>query len=52
MLLGRWLSERSAGEYIRRGQVALLALRDDIPPQAWEKAHAVAVLGPRVWQMV
>ena len=52
MLLGRWLGEHSAREYIRRGQVVLLAIRDDIPASAWARAHDLAVLGPSVWAQV
>lgn len=49
MLTGRWLSERSAREYLRRRDVALLRLRHDIDEDAWRRAAALAALGPSVW---
>lgn len=52
MLRGRWLSERSAREYLRRVDVAIMRLRQDIEPLAWRWAGALAALGPMVWAYV
>ena len=49
-LQGRWLSERSMHEYLRRGEVALLRLRSSVPLAAWQSARRFASLGPHVWQ--
>eukprot|EP00959_Pyramimonas_sp_CCMP1952_P440387 9220337-Pyramimonas_sp.AAC.1 len=39
MLFGRWLSERSAREYLRRGEVSLTRLRVDIAKSSWSLAY-------------
>ena len=49
MLCGRWLGERSCREYLRRGEVAVLRLRQDIPSVAWLHCIKLGMLGPTVW---
>ena len=49
MHYGRWLSSRSAREYIRRGEVALLEASDTFPPEAWEASLSLARLGATAW---
>ena len=46
MLYGRWASQRSAQEYLHRGEVSLTALNPDIGLEAWQKCHRYASLGP------
>ena len=50
-LTGRWLSERSAREYLRKGEVSVLRLRGLIPKNAWLKAHKMALLGDTAWDL-
>ena len=49
MIAGRWMSERSCREYIRRGEVGILRLRADLPPNAWTRCRRLAVLGEKSW---
>ena len=51
MIMGRWRTERSCREYLRRGEVALLRLRQDLPRSAWERCHQLAAWGPAIWRM-
>ena len=51
MIVGRWRTERSCREYLRRGEVALLRLRKDLPHSAWERCQRLATWGPRVWRL-
>lgn len=37
-LMGRWQSEKSMREYLRKGEVAALRQREDIPKSAWVPA--------------
>ena len=46
---GRWLSERSMREYLRRGEVAQLRLAGSIAPATWKEAERLAAIGERVW---
>ena len=43
---GRWLSARSAREYLRLGQVGLLRFRAAQAPAGWGRIRALAALGP------
>jgi len=52
MLFGRWLSDRSAREYLRRGEVSLTRLRVDIATEAWSLAFGYCKLGSHVWAVV
>ncbi len=49
---GRWLSERSMREYLRRGEVAVLRLRGEVPVHVWRHIAEWANVGPRVWDLV
>jgi integrase len=49
MLYGRWLGERSCREYLRRGEVAVLRMRQDIPTSAWTRCQKLGSLGAAVW---
>ena len=46
---GRWLSERSMREYLRRGEVSLLRLRGDLSRQAWQVVRSLLHLGINCW---
>ena len=48
---GRWLSDRSTREYIRRGEVSLTRFNTGISEAAWARAHALASVGVRVWSL-
>lgn len=52
MLAGRWLSERSCREYLRRGEVCLTRLRADITPAAWARATRLASAGELAWTQI
>ena len=49
---GRWLSMRSAREYIRRGELGLHAARRDVSASARERVYALASIGPTIWDLV
>jgi hypothetical protein len=51
MLHGRWLSARSAREYLRRGDVAMLRFNEMISSEAFAAAHTLAGLGAYVWSL-
>eukprot|EP00971_Amphidinium_carterae_P137572 2726484-Amphidinium_carterae.1 len=51
ILFGHWASSKTAREYIRRGEVAVLQLRSDVPQDAWAKAQHFTSLGSQVWQL-
>ena len=46
---GRWLSERSMREYLRRGEVAAMRIRKDYPPVLFRRLAVFAKLGVTVW---
>ena len=50
MTAGRWLTERSCREYLRRGEVMVTRLRGDIPKFAWQRADALAAVGEDAWK--
>jgi len=50
MLRGRWLGERSAREYIRRGEASLLKAREDTSDAAWALSAKLAAIGPTAWR--
>ena len=52
LLFGRWRSERSAREYIRRGEVAVLRARGGADPADLRRAEAWSRLAPRAWLLL
>ena len=48
----RWLSDRSAREYLRRGEVSLTRLRVDISTSSWSLAYRYCTVGAHVWAVV
>ena len=46
---GRWASARSAKEYVRRGEVALIELEEKSSPAVWARLTALAAVGPWIW---
>jgi hypothetical protein len=46
MLAGRWQSESSCRLYIRRGEVALLRIRQGMTVLQWERVCDIARLAP------
>ena len=50
MMFGRWLSERSCREYLRRGEVAVYRWRNSVPLTAWRRAQCLAQVGPLVFE--
>jgi integrase len=50
MIMGRWLSERSAHEYIRRGEVQQERMRADIGHGVWMNVARLAAIGPKAWE--
>lgn len=51
LVAGRWLSLRSAREYIRRGEVALLSYRHRLTAPVWTRVSALASLGSSVFNL-
>ena len=49
---GRWLSLRSAREYIRRGELGLHAARRGVSEPARARVALLASVGPKVWDFV
>lgn len=49
LLYGRWCSERSAREYIRKGEVAVHRARAQLNPEVWTRITRWAQLGPQCW---
>ena len=49
MLFGRWLSTRSAREYLRKGDVALMRAEDRLPTDTADRMRRFACLGDSVW---
>jgi len=48
---GRWASERSCKDYLRRGEVFLLKLRAKTDPTVWRKLQLFTKLGASVWDL-
>ncbi|CAE8732571.1 unnamed protein product, partial [Polarella glacialis] len=48
-IFGRWLSERSMREYLRRGEVSLMRMRGQIRRDDWRRTQVLAAMGPEVW---
>ena len=46
---GRWLTERSAREYLRKGELALLKMRNDLSADVWARVSRFAKLGANGW---
>ena len=38
-------------EHLRKGEVALLRSRRDVPNEVWERAERLALLGEQVWSL-
>ena len=51
MLQGRWQSARSAKEYLRKGDVALVKTISNIPPEALENLSRYSSVGWHVWSL-
>lgn len=51
MLFGRWLSDRSAREYIRKGEVAILRTQELLGPRPLQQWMRWCQLLPHVWRM-
>lgn len=49
MDFGRWLSDRAAREYIRKGEVAKLRARTDITAEDWQRILNWQTLAGGVW---
>lgn len=49
LLYGRWLSERSAREYIRRGEVAVVRARTMLAGMSWERIDRWSKLCDHCW---
>ena len=49
LLFGRWASERSAKEYIRRGEVAIHRARAELGPLTWARIQHWAQIGRNAW---
>jgi hypothetical protein len=47
---GRWLSERSLREYLRKGEIAVLRLRGNVGRAVWLRAQMLAALHQAVWK--
>ena len=45
MLYGRWTTERSCREYLRRGEVAVLRMHASVDEATWQRVHALASVG-------
>jgi integrase len=50
-LHGRWLSERSMREYLRKGEVTLLRLRGAVAKSSWTRASSLSKLGLAAWDV-
>ena len=48
---GRWLSDRSMREYSRKGEIAQLKVRRDIPPETRARVGRLASVGEHVWEL-
>ena len=49
LLFGRWLRERSARDYIRRGEVAVLRVRGLLQPGHQQRLHRWGALYGHIW---
>lgn len=49
MLYGRWLSDRAARAYIRKGEVAVARARTALEPSVWQRILQWANLAPMAW---
>jgi hypothetical protein len=52
MEFGRWASQRSCREYLRKGEVALSRARSAYSDVAWEAARKLAAIGWAIWTQV
>jgi len=50
-VFGRWASQKSCTDYLRKGEVAILRLRNDLPAEMWNRLGAVARLFPHLQQL-
>ena len=51
MLAGRWASESSCREYLRRAEVALMRCRGKFSSNCWRRAEALAAVGDLVFDV-
>lgn len=51
LLYGRWQSERSAREYIRRGEVAVIRARGIVAPADLHRLHQWQSISERAWSV-
>ena len=52
LAFGRWLSARAAREYVRRGEVAITRVRQDLPLTTWARMQFWSALSTHVWGIV
>ena len=51
LLFGRWLRERSAREYIRRGEVAVLRAKNALDLRQQARLQRWSALGQQAWEL-
>lgn len=51
LLYGRWLSERAARDYIRKGEVAVIRARQIISGADWKRVTSWCSLAPQAWSL-
>ena len=51
MIAGRWLTERSCREYLRRGEVMLTRLNSQVAAETWERIAKLAAAGEVEWDL-
>lgn len=51
LLYGRWLSERAARDYIRKGEVAVVRAKQIISGQDWRRVTKWCWLAPQAWSI-
>lgn len=51
LLYGRWLSERAARDYIRKGEVAVIRARQIISGSDWKRVTNWCALAPQAWAL-
>ena len=51
LLYGRWLSERAAREYVRKGEVAVIRAKQIISGRDWKRVTSWSLLGPQAWSI-
>lgn len=51
LLYGRWLSERAARDYIRKGEVAIWRARGMLTDRDWDRILSWGLLASRAWKI-